>query len=405
MAITPGSHTHTVFYSWQSDSPNRTNRGFIQDCLERALKQIRADDSVELFPCLDRDTQNTSGSPDIAQTIFSKIQTADVFVADVSFINSTESPRRLSNPNVLIELGYAAASLGWDHIICVFNAAYGRVEQLPFDLRPRTIRKYSLTCAEDKAKARQQLVSILRTGVQDIIDAPNKALASSHQEFREILIHYLIEIIIFGEQIEVRMVDYQDIQRRFMDVGNAVRNLATEKTAEVIGIEQSLMSFATDADSVAHLQVNNSLDEIVARTEVTVLQAKELKTTLLKGHRTSAMTSGDLTDSLRQSVKKLEQLLAITETPDIVVRLEEVQAEAASVGYALLKSVHVCSGHITTDDSHRLLAIGSRLHLLRTVRLQCDGGASIVAIADKIRSASQDLSRLRETLVPQSTVN
>ncbi|HEY1376485.1 MAG TPA: hypothetical protein VGF55_06805 [Gemmataceae bacterium] len=33
--------THTVFYSWQSDLPNATNRGFIQDALERAARDIR----------------------------------------------------------------------------------------------------------------------------------------------------------------------------------------------------------------------------------------------------------------------------------------------------------------------------------------------------------------------------
>ena len=30
----------TVFYSWQSDLPNATNRGFIEDCLERALEDL-----------------------------------------------------------------------------------------------------------------------------------------------------------------------------------------------------------------------------------------------------------------------------------------------------------------------------------------------------------------------------
>src|SRR5262245_60249296 len=115
----------TVFYSWQSDSPNSVNRGFIADCLERALKEVRVDEELRLDPCLDRDTSGVPGSPDIAATIFEKIGAADIFVADVTFINPPGSKRRTPNPNVMVELGYAAARLGWDRIICVFNRASG----------------------------------------------------------------------------------------------------------------------------------------------------------------------------------------------------------------------------------------------------------------------------------------
>ena len=36
----------TVFYSWQSDVPNRTNRGFIQDALERVAEDLRVELAV-----------------------------------------------------------------------------------------------------------------------------------------------------------------------------------------------------------------------------------------------------------------------------------------------------------------------------------------------------------------------
>ena len=48
--------TQTIFYSWQSDLPNSINRGFIQDCLERAIKELKSDEELALDPCLDRDT-------------------------------------------------------------------------------------------------------------------------------------------------------------------------------------------------------------------------------------------------------------------------------------------------------------------------------------------------------------
>src|SRR5687768_9999122 len=113
----------TVFYSWQSDLPNATNRGFIQTALEGAAKAIRRDESVEIEPVIDRDTSGVPGSPDIASTIFGKIERAKVFVCDVSIINQKavylkdsdgvlepdpdRAPRPTPNPNVLLELGYA----------------------------------------------------------------------------------------------------------------------------------------------------------------------------------------------------------------------------------------------------------------------------------------------------------
>ena len=77
-----------IFYSWQHDLPNATNRGFIQTALEAATKTIREDDSIHVEPVVDRDTAGVPGSPDIASTILAKIDQAQVFVCDVSIINN-----------------------------------------------------------------------------------------------------------------------------------------------------------------------------------------------------------------------------------------------------------------------------------------------------------------------------
>lgn len=132
-----------IFYSWQSDLPNPCNRGFIQDALEEAASAIATDKSVSIEPVVDRDTQNVPGSPDIASTIFAKIASSDVFVADVSIVTRAKGRRSTPNPNVLIELGYALKSLGHERIILVFNQAFGKIEELPFDLRTRRLLTYN----------------------------------------------------------------------------------------------------------------------------------------------------------------------------------------------------------------------------------------------------------------------
>lgn len=72
-----------VFYSWQSDSPNNLNRGFIETCIEKSIKDITGEE-INLEVAIDRDTKNTAGSADISKTIFDKIKAASIFIADMS---------------------------------------------------------------------------------------------------------------------------------------------------------------------------------------------------------------------------------------------------------------------------------------------------------------------------------
>lgn len=174
-----------IFYSWQSDLPNSTNRGFIQDALGKAAKKIAADDSIDVEPVVDRDTQGVAGAPDIASTIFAKIAGADVFVADVSIIYRPRGKRQIPNPNVLIELGYALKALGHESVVLVFNEAFGKPDQLPFDLRGRRLVLYRMPKESrdrtvEKASLTQTLQLALRVALENArpIDDSGKSIES-----------------------------------------------------------------------------------------------------------------------------------------------------------------------------------------------------------------------------------
>lgn len=144
----------TVFYSWQSDLPAAGNRNLIEDCLRRSIKAIGRDEEAAVEPVLDRDTANVPGTPDIATRIMAKIAMADVFVADVSIVNRDAEGRLTPNPNVLLELGYAIAELGWDNVLLVQNTAFGGPELLPFDLRGRRTIVYEAPENFDRTEVR-----------------------------------------------------------------------------------------------------------------------------------------------------------------------------------------------------------------------------------------------------------
>ena len=66
----------SIFYSWQSDLPSKTNRSFIEDAIKKALKSINKDNRI--VACIDRDTKDELGSPDIRDSIFSKINHSSI---------------------------------------------------------------------------------------------------------------------------------------------------------------------------------------------------------------------------------------------------------------------------------------------------------------------------------------
>jgi hypothetical protein len=138
----------TIFYSWQSDLPSDINKSFIESCVESAIKKLKDEYNIDSSPRndefkLDKDIQDTPGSPSIPDTIFKKIDMCTLFIADLTFVGKTaENPetkkiKTVPNPNVLIEYGYATKSKSEKRIIAVMNTEFGEPtdESMPFNIR------------------------------------------------------------------------------------------------------------------------------------------------------------------------------------------------------------------------------------------------------------------------------
>ncbi len=176
-----------AFYSWQSDLPPRANRSLIERALKQALATFEGS-RTDLEIAFDRDTAGVGGAPGIADTILAKIDRATVVISDVSIVNARwwngvpngaalaeNGPRLTPNPNVLLELGYAVARVGWHRAVLVCNTAYGPVEELPFALRHRRVMTYSFDpAAKDADSGRKQvlkeLTDKLSAAIQQILD-------------------------------------------------------------------------------------------------------------------------------------------------------------------------------------------------------------------------------------------
>lgn len=192
--------TITIFYSWQTDSPSSVNRNFIEDALRRAIKELKADAEVVNSMrgqdvILDKDTKGLSGTPPIAQAIFDKIDDCTVFVPDLTFVAKTFKRvaktlerRFVSNPNVLIEYGWALKSRSFSAMVPVMNAAFGEPswDTLPFNVRHlRWPLTYELAEGDQKSEVRKKLVGKLTDAIREVLKNASAETAISAPKFEE----------------------------------------------------------------------------------------------------------------------------------------------------------------------------------------------------------------------------
>ncbi len=239
-----------IFYSWQSDLPNSTNRGFIQSALAGAANAIAADNSIEVEPVVDRDTKDVAGAPDISSTIFAKIIASDVFVADVSIVTRVRGSRYTPNPNVLIELGYALKALGPERIVLVFNRAFGRIEELPFDLRTRRVTAYEMAeHVRERAPVRNELVNSFDEALRAALRHETPTLDETPS-------------ILAAEAIELNKPNRIVVLRRNLDsVFKKLNGLEPKKHRDGGTVEELVAGIGTTQEPIAEF---SKITEIIA---------------------------------------------------------------------------------------------------------------------------------------------
>jgi hypothetical protein len=153
-----------VFWSWQSDHDGKIAHYLIRDALEAAIEKLKLPKDIE-EPSeaerranleLDHDTKGETGWTDIADSIFKKIESSAVFVADVTPVGKANKggkrAKPIMNPNVAIELGYAIRALTWTSCLGVMNLAFGKIDDLPFDIHRTRSWPVTYTLREGASK-------------------------------------------------------------------------------------------------------------------------------------------------------------------------------------------------------------------------------------------------------------
>lgn len=184
---------HTAFFAWQLDTPAEQNKRFIWKAIISATNTIASSAVPEESPRPEIDTGGVAGSPNIVDAIFNRIRNCAIFIADLTFTSKTGSGKSVPNPNVLIELGYAARSVGWERTILVMNDVYGSAKQLPFDiLQHRWPIEYRMS---DRTKVGEKRFDQLSDALSAAITSCEKHILTRAEEMADSLDTATIDIV------------------------------------------------------------------------------------------------------------------------------------------------------------------------------------------------------------------
>lgn len=130
-------HQFNIFFSWQSDITD--NKRIIRKGIDNACKKIKQSKGYDIY--VDEATRDTPGAPNIPETIKSKIERCDVFIADITPITKKKG-KQYPNSNVIYELGYASRCMEFSRIIIVAKEGRYNDNDLPFDINHERIGKF-----------------------------------------------------------------------------------------------------------------------------------------------------------------------------------------------------------------------------------------------------------------------
>lgn len=341
----------TIFYSWQSDLPNRCNRGLIETALESAVKQLRQDPAIvsalrdEL--AVDKDTKGVAGSPDIVSVILNKIEAGDACVFDVSI--ATRGDRRVApNPNVLIELGYAMKTHSSERVILIFNTAFGAREELPFDLRHKRVLSYH---AEDKdeslATVRSDLARELRGALELVyIHLDENRFSRDEHEFYIVLYNNITSFLdAVAEDRHRQLQPWSTLF--FSDCGSTASHLAELAADDVAGSHPDLVgnlkSLGQRLSAISHIErgigpqheLDNAVHSAAAEAQALIhscLPALEIRLRKMDRAKEKRLHA-------RRAVDQFEILALSLEQRDMK-SLKNTRRELSKIGRELLQVSH-----------------------------------------------------------------
>jgi hypothetical protein len=227
----------TVFFSFQTDSPEKTNFHFLRDLIKDVCESIK-----HYKVKFDFGFYSSSGNRPLTEHMLSQATLADVFIGDITYtsefnahtyknhwffkdyskIENKGRVKKYPNANVMLETGYSWALKKYQRTILIFNTAYGNLDDnlLPADMlhiqRPTTyfLNEETINDEIKVQKIKLELIGQLKKEILKVIeferDYLSKAFAPlyilSNSPISHSKIHYILT-----DELEKSILNFRKI--------------------------------------------------------------------------------------------------------------------------------------------------------------------------------------------------
>lgn len=226
-------------------------------------------------------------------------------------------------------------------------------------------------------------------------------ISDARSDFYSSLAKVVGEALIYAEQADDRQINpwLDQWRSEFSYAAAELRELSALDVALDDNIVEELKEVACSLDRVATMRLSLGCGEELSQlTE----QAKE-RLTALKQLKIDSIPLSD------GSIKQIKDILIVTgrKLHDLVSRshdlvetgkIEELQAEASSLGHTILQIAQYNINALGNGVKEELTSIGRILHLVETMSLYMDGGLSMRAILDSISESNERLRQFIDKL-------
>ena len=209
------------------------------------------------------------------------------------------------------------------------------------------------------------------------------------------------DTLIYADQAHERNVNPWLDQWRsiFASAAEELRELAAHEIAVKDKLEDELRDTASALDRVANLRLaigcGPELDKLSN-------EAKEKLQSIKKSKLGSIALSHDsliyIRDSIVTTGRKLRDLAERAHDLIESGRVEELQENASEYGHNLLRVAKYHIDSLSDNDQECLINVGRSLHLVETITIYMDGGASLRAIQVIVEKSADELDRIIENI-------
>jgi hypothetical protein len=228
---------------------------------------------------------------------------------------------------------------------------------------------------------------------------------SEETEFVSRLGQALVDVLVWADEADDRQTNpWLDAWRgRFAVDADEIRELASHDAADKLGVTRNLEGLASSLDEVAsmHLYVGGG-EELAEQTKKAADEARTLKADLIDPRPISADSKDAVPKGITKATRRLAGLVERMQALADAGRVEYLQTQASRIGAELVRYGYYNIDAIRDGLGAALREIGHKLHLVETMELYLDGGASEREILGQIQQQHDALLLLVSDLAPAS---